>query len=137
MPRKTRRNLLFFAGYGPSFDTFLTLCSMIRVHCHLESELARNPDIYHEGQKRTNQHRLVRSTVFNFALISVLALLFVFTRFGFNLRLFILLVVRSAFFVSLTLFTGRQSSLHADVGIAVCERGAQRQGDGSPNTPIA
>jgi hypothetical protein len=39
----------------------------------------------------------VRSTVFNFALISVLALLFVFPPFGFNLRLFILLVVLSAF----------------------------------------
>jgi hypothetical protein len=35
-------------------------------------------------------------------------LLFVFTRFGFNQRLFVVLVFLSAFFVSLTFFTGRQ-----------------------------
>lgn len=72
--------------------------------------LARNPEIYNELQKRINQHRLVRSTVFNFALISLSALLFVFTRFGFDPRLFGLLVFLSTVFVSLTLFTGRQSA---------------------------
>jgi hypothetical protein len=72
--------------------------------------LARNPEVYSQLQKHINQHRLVRSTVFNFALISLSALLFVFTRFGFDLRLIGLLVFLSAFFVSLTLLTGRQSA---------------------------
>jgi hypothetical protein len=52
----------------------------------------------------------VRGTVFNFALISLSALLFVCARFGFDLRLIGSLVFLSAFFVSLTLFTGRQSA---------------------------
>jgi hypothetical protein len=72
--------------------------------------LARDPDMYDVLQKRINQHRLVRSTVFNFALISLSALLFVFTRFGFDFRLFAVLLFLSALFVSLTLFTGRQSA---------------------------
>jgi len=72
--------------------------------------LARNPEVYSQLQKHINQHRLVRGTVFNFALISLSALLFVCTRFGFDLRLITSLVVLSAFFVSLTLFTGRQSA---------------------------
>jgi len=72
--------------------------------------LVKNPDIYHELQKRINQHRLVRSTVFNFALISLSALLFVFKQFGFDLRLFVVLIFLAALFVSLTLFTGRQSA---------------------------
>jgi hypothetical protein len=38
--------------------------------------------------------------VFNFALISLSALLFVFTQFGFDFRLFAVLAFLSAFFVS-------------------------------------
>jgi hypothetical protein len=72
--------------------------------------LARNPEMYQVIENHINQHKLVRSTVFNFALISLSALLLLFTRIGFNLRLFVVLLFLSAFFVGLTLFTGRQSA---------------------------
>jgi hypothetical protein len=72
--------------------------------------LAKDPDIYHVLQQHINQHRLVRSTVFNFALISLAALVFVVTQIGFNLRLLVVLVFLSVLFVGLTLFTGRQSA---------------------------
>jgi UPF0716 family protein affecting phage T7 exclusion len=78
-----------------------------------------------------NQHRLVRSTVFNFALISLSALLFVFTRIGFNLRLFALLIFLSAVFVSLTLFTGRQSARTLMLEL----RYASEAVGGEPKTP--
>ena len=78
-------------------------------HCHPESELARNPDIYHERQKRTNQHRLVCSTVFNFALISVLALLCL-PAVRIQFAAFYSVGCSFRIFVSLTLFTGRQSA---------------------------
>jgi hypothetical protein len=72
--------------------------------------LAKNPEMYQVIQNHINQHKLVRATVFNFALISLSALLFLFTRIGFNLQLFLVLLFLSAFFVGLTLFTGRQSA---------------------------
>jgi hypothetical protein len=72
--------------------------------------LAKDPDIYHVLQQHINQHRLVRSTVFNFALISLAALLFVGTQVGFNLRLLVVLIFLSVLFIGLTLFTGRQSA---------------------------
>ncbi|HEX4629724.1 MAG TPA: hypothetical protein VH188_02065 [Chthoniobacterales bacterium] len=72
--------------------------------------LAKDPDIYHVLQQHINQHRLVRSTVFNFALISLTALLFVGTQVGFNLRLLVVLIFLSVLFTGLTLFTGRQSA---------------------------
>ena len=72
--------------------------------------LAKNPEMYQVIQNHINQHKLVRATVFNFALISLSALLLLFTRIGFNPRLFLVLLFLSAFFVGLTLFTGRQSA---------------------------
>ena len=96
----------WIVGHGAVAET-ADLPSPLRMRMEV---LARNPEIYNQLQTHIIQHRLVRSTVFNFALISLSALLFVFTRFGFNLRLIGLLVFLSAFFVSLTLFTGRQSA---------------------------
>src|SRR4051794_36725451 len=96
----------WIVGHGAVAET-VHLPSPLRMRMEV---LARNPEIYNQLQTHINQHRLVRSTVFNFALISLSALLFVFTRFGFDLRLIALLVFLSAFFVSLTLFTGRQSA---------------------------
>jgi hypothetical protein len=66
--------------------------------------------MYQVFQNHINQHKLVRATVFNFALISLSALLFLCTRIGFSLRLFVVPLILSAFFVGVTLFTGRQSA---------------------------
>ena len=96
----------WIVGHGAVAET-ADLPSPLRMRMEV---LARNPEIYNQLQSHINQHRLVRSTVFNFALISLSALLFVFTRFGFDLRLIGSLVVLSAFFVTLTLFTGRHSA---------------------------
>src|SRR5438067_3264082 len=70
--------------------------------------LEKRPDIYDVLEKRLNQHRLVRSSVFNLALISLSALAFFIARIGFDIRLFIVFVLLSIFFVSLALFTGRR-----------------------------
>lgn len=99
--------------------------------------LAANPEMYHVLQKRINQHRLVRSTVFNFALISLSALLFVFTRFGFDLRLFAVLVFLSAFFVSLTLFTGRQSARTLILELQYAKEALTNNRDDAPDAPAA
>ena len=99
--------------------------------------LARDPDMYDVLQKRINQHRLVRSTVFNFALISLSALLFVFTRFGFDFRLFAVLVFLSAFFVSLTLFTGRQSARTLILELQYARESLTDNRDDAPNVPNA
>jgi len=98
--------------------------------------LAKNPDIYAELQKRINQHRLVRSTVFNFALISLSALLFVFTRIGFNLRLFVLLVFLSTIFVSLTFFPGRQSARTLMLELQYASEALGGSGNDRPKTPM-
>ena len=82
-----------------------------------------------------SRHRLVRSTVFNFALISLSALLFVFTRFGFDLRLFGLLVFLSTVFVSLTLFTGRQSARTLMLELQYASEELNQKDDESPNMP--
>jgi hypothetical protein len=99
--------------------------------------LAANPDMYDALQKRINQHRLVRSTVFNFALISLSALLFVFTRFGFDFRLFAVLIFLSAFFVSLTLFTGRQSARTLILELRYAKEALTNNRDDAPNAPAA
>lgn len=99
--------------------------------------LARNPEIYNELQKHINQHRLVRSTVFNFALISLSALLFAFTRFGFDLRLFGLLIFLSTVFVSLTLFTGRQSARALMLELQYAGEALNGKDDESPNESTA
>ncbi|MEY2504408.1 MAG: hypothetical protein QOG27_688 [Verrucomicrobiota bacterium] len=97
--------------------------------------LARDPGMYDVLQKRINQHRLVRSTVFNFALISLSALLFVFTRFGFDFRLFAVLLFLSALFVSLTLFTGRQSARTLLLELQYAKEALTDNRDDAPNVP--
>jgi hypothetical protein len=72
--------------------------------------LAKKPEVYEVLEKRLNQHRLVRSTVFNLALISLAALLFFIAQIGFTLRLFIAFLFLSLFFLVMTLFTGRRSA---------------------------
>src|SRR4051812_19148547 len=99
--------------------------------------LAQNPDMYDVLQKRINQHRLARSTVFNFALISLSALLFVFTQFGFDFRLFAVLVFLSAFFVSLTLFTGRQSARTLILELKYAKEALINNRDDAPNVSDA
>lgn len=93
--------------------------------------LARKPEVYNQLQNHINQHRLVRGTVFNFALISLSALLFVCTRFGFDLRLIGSLVFLSAFFVSLTLFTGRQSARTLTLELQYASEELDREGEHS------
>ena len=107
---------------------------MIGSHCHLESELARNPDIYHERQKRTNQHRLVRSTVFNFDIGLGPAMS---SRGSDSICGFLFCWLFFLHFCQLDIVYWASVSLHTDAGIAICERGAQRQGDGSPNALTA
>jgi hypothetical protein len=99
--------------------------------------LARDPGMYDVLQRRINQHRLVRSTVFNFALISLSALLFVFTRFGFDFRLFAVLLFLSALFVSLTLFTGRQSARTLLLELQYAKEALTDNRDDAPNVPAA
>jgi hypothetical protein len=72
--------------------------------------LARKPEVYEVLEKRINQHRLVRSTVFNLALISLSALLFFVAQVGFNVRLFVVFLFLSIMFLGLALFTGRRSA---------------------------
>jgi len=72
--------------------------------------LAKKPEIFEALERRINQHRLVRSTVINLTLISLAAMAFLITQIGFNLRLFIVFLLLSVLFVSLTLFTGRRSA---------------------------
>jgi hypothetical protein len=72
--------------------------------------LAKRPEIFDTLERRINQHRLVRSTVINLTLISLSAMAFFITQLGFNLRLFIVFLLLSVLFVSLTLFTGRRSA---------------------------
>ena len=79
----------------------------------------------------------MRSTVFSFALISLSALLFVFTRFGFDFRLVAVLVFLSAFFVSLTLFTGRQSARTLILELQYAREALTDKRDDAPNVPKA
>jgi hypothetical protein len=72
--------------------------------------LAKKPEVFEALEKRINQHRLVRSTVFNLALISLSGLIFFVARIGFNVRLFVLFIILSVIFLSLALFTGRRSA---------------------------
>ncbi|HVI76624.1 MAG TPA: hypothetical protein VM715_00370 [Candidatus Acidoferrum sp.] len=121
----------WIVGHGAVAET-ADLPSPLRMRMQV---LARNPEIYNELQKRINQHRMVRSTVFNFTLISLSALLFVFTRFGFDLRLFGLLVFLSTVFVSLTLFTGRQSARTLMLELQYASEELNRKDGESPNMP--
>lgn len=72
--------------------------------------LTRNPEVYETLERRLNQHRLVRATVFNLALISTAALILFITRLGFSLRMFISFLVLSIVFLWLALFTGKRSA---------------------------
>ena len=69
--------------------------------------LATKPEIFDVLEKRLNQHRLVRASVFNLALISLAALVFLIAQIGFDLRLLIVLVVLSAITVSIALLPAR------------------------------
>lgn len=72
--------------------------------------LVKKPEAFDALQKRVNQHRLVRASVFNLALISLSALAFFVAQLGSRLRLFIVLLLLSILFVGLALFTGRRSA---------------------------
>jgi hypothetical protein len=72
--------------------------------------LAKKAEVYEVLEKRINQHRLVRATVVNLALISISALIFFLVRLGFNLRVLIIFLFLSVLFVGLALFTGRRSA---------------------------
>jgi hypothetical protein len=72
--------------------------------------LTKKPEVFEALEKRLNQHRLVRSTVFNMALISVSALVFLTAQIGLNVRLFAFFSLLSVMFVGLSFFTGRRSA---------------------------
>jgi hypothetical protein len=72
--------------------------------------LVRQPEVYEALERKLNQHRLVRATVFNLALISIATLLFFITRFGFSFRLFISFLLLSIVFMTFALFTGKRSA---------------------------
>jgi len=72
--------------------------------------LAKKPEVFEILEKRLNQHRLIRSTIFNLALISISALVFLTTQIGFNIRLFAFFLFLSIIFVGLSFFTGRRSA---------------------------
>ena len=72
--------------------------------------LVKKPEAYEVIEQRINRHRLVRSTVFNLALISLSALAFFKEQLGFSVRLLIVLLFLSIMFVGLSLFTGRRSA---------------------------
>ena len=119
----------WIVGHGAVAET-VDLPTPLRMRMEV---LARNSEVYNQLQKHINQHRLVRSTVFNFALISLSAPLFVFIRFGFDLRLIGLLVLLSAFFVSLTLFTGRQSARTLILELQYARQALTDNRDDAPN----
>ncbi|HKP37676.1 MAG TPA: hypothetical protein VJT71_12540 [Pyrinomonadaceae bacterium] len=96
----------FIVGGGPSppsDDSPSPLALRVEI-------LTKSPEVYEAMERRLNQHRLVRATVFNLALISLAALLFFFVQLGFNLRMFIAFLVLSVFFLGLALFTGKRSA---------------------------
>lgn len=72
--------------------------------------LSTKPEVFEALERRINQHRLVRATVFNLALISTSALLFFIVRLGFTLQLFIAFLSLSILFVGFALFTGKRSA---------------------------
>lgn len=72
--------------------------------------LTKKPEVFEALERRINQHRLVRATVFNLALISLSALIFFIARLGFTVRLFIAFLALSVVFVGFALFTGKRSA---------------------------
>jgi hypothetical protein len=72
--------------------------------------LSRKPEVSEALERRINQHRLVRGTVFNLALISVSGLVFFMVRLGFTFRLFIAFLSLSIMFVGFAFFTGKRSA---------------------------
>ena len=72
--------------------------------------LSKRPEVFEALERRINQHRLVRATVFNLALISVSALIFFMVRLGFTFRVFIAFLSLSIMFVGFALFTGKRSA---------------------------
>jgi hypothetical protein len=72
--------------------------------------LTKQPAVYETLERRLNQHRLVRATVFNLALISISALIFFIAQVGFNLRLIVSFLFLSIMFLGFALFTGKRSA---------------------------
>ena len=91
------------APHTPSEDSPNPLAMRVEI-------LTANSEVYEALERRINQHRLVRATVFNLAFISLSALAFLMVRLGFSLRLFIALLGLSLLFVGFALFTGKRSA---------------------------
>jgi len=91
------------SALAPSEDSPSPLAMRVKI-------LTKHPEVYEALERRLNQHRLVRATVFNLALISISALIFFITQLGFNLRLFVAFVVLSLVFLGFALFTGKRSA---------------------------
>ena len=72
--------------------------------------LLKRPEVYEVLERRLNQHRLVRATVFNLALMSLSALVFFIVQMDFSIRLLIVFVFLSLMFLGFSLFTGRRSA---------------------------
>jgi len=72
--------------------------------------LTKKPEVYEVIERRINQHRLVRATVFNLALISLSALIFIVAQLGLTIRRLVVFVFPSVVFIGLALFTGRRSA---------------------------
>jgi hypothetical protein len=72
--------------------------------------LTNNPEVYEYLDKRMNQHRLLRSTVFNLVLISITSLVFSIARLRVSWRLVIFISIFSAVMIKLALFTWDNSS---------------------------
>src|SRR2546423_7891507 len=103
--------------------------------------LTKKPEVYEVLERRINQHRLVRSTVFNLALISLSALVFFVAQIGFNARLFVVFLLLSFAFLCVTLFTGRRSAetlnfelFHAYKSINASTHDGDAGGEDSPSS---
>ena len=72
--------------------------------------LTKKPEVYDVLERRINQHRLVRATVFNLALISLSALIFIAAQLGLTIRRLVVFAFLSVVFIGLALFTGRRSA---------------------------
>jgi hypothetical protein len=72
--------------------------------------LTKRPEVYDVIERRINQHRLVRATVFNLALISLSTLILFISRTVFTVRGFVVFFSLSLLFMGLVLFTGRRSA---------------------------
>lgn len=91
------------SALAPSEDSPSPLAMRVEI-------LAKQPAVYEALERRLNQHRLVRATVFNLALISISALIFFIAQVGFNLKLIVAFLFLSIMFLGFALFTGKRSA---------------------------